>query len=105
MVGGRHLPCNITCHGKVCDVLKGPLSQRGWMLQEHALSRRALFFTEKQTYWECGEGVMCQSMTRMKNQLAMFLGDPNFPNLISKDSQGEKIQRYQKLHVFTRTCR
>ncbi|VBB79519.1 Putative protein of unknown function [Podospora comata] len=42
---------------------------------------------------------MCQSMTRMKNQLAMFLGDPNFPKLISKDSRGEKLQRYQKLHT------
>lgn len=30
----------------------------------------------------------------------MFLGDPNFPKLISKDSRGEKLQRYQKLHVF-----
>ena len=38
-------------------VLKGALN-RGWVLQEHALLN-AVFFTEKQMYWECGEGVRC----------------------------------------------
>ena len=47
-------------------VLDGPLSQRGWVLQEHALARRTIFFTEYQTYWECGHGVRCETMAKMK---------------------------------------
>lgn len=47
-------------------VLNGPLSQRGWAFQEHALARRTVFFAEGQTYWECGEGVRCETLTKMK---------------------------------------
>ncbi|KAK0666020.1 hypothetical protein QBC41DRAFT_399065 [Cercophora samala] len=79
------------------DVLKGPLNQRGWVLQEHALARRTIFFTENQTYFECGQGVMCQSMMRMKNNLAAFLGDPNFPNLISKVP---RARRYNVIKTY-----
>ena len=46
-------------------VLDGALSSRGWVMQEHALARRTIFFTENQTYWECGEGVRCETMTKM----------------------------------------
>lgn len=46
-------------------VLDGPLSLRGWVLQEHALARRTIFFTEHQTYWECGHGVRCETMAKM----------------------------------------
>jgi len=47
-------------------VLEGALNQRGWVLQEHALARRTIFFTEHQTYWECGDGVRCETMTKMR---------------------------------------
>lgn len=47
-------------------VLQGALNKRGWVLQEHALARRTIFFTEHQTYWECGCGVRCETMTHMK---------------------------------------
>lgn len=47
------------------DVLEAPLSKRGWVLQERALARRTIFFTNRQTYWECGEGVRCETMTKM----------------------------------------
>ena len=46
-------------------VLEGALNRRGWVLQEHALARRTIFFTEHQTYWECGDGVRCETMTKM----------------------------------------
>lgn len=46
-------------------VLNGPLNQRGWALQEHALARRTIFFTDHQTYFECGDGVRCKTMTKM----------------------------------------
>jgi hypothetical protein len=46
-------------------VLNGHLSKRGWVLQEHVLARRTIFFTEYQTYWECGDGVRCETLTKM----------------------------------------
>lgn len=46
-------------------VLNGALNRRGWVLQEHALARRTIFFTEYQTYFECGRGVRCETMTKM----------------------------------------
>lgn len=48
------------------DVLESQLNQRGWVLQERALARRTIYFTDKQTYWECGIGVRCETMTRMQ---------------------------------------
>lgn len=41
------------------------LNQRGWVLQERALARRTIYFTSKQTYFECGDGVRCETMTKM----------------------------------------
>jgi hypothetical protein len=48
------------------DVMKGVLNTRAWVLQERALSRRTIHFTERQTYWECGGGVRCETLTHMK---------------------------------------
>ncbi|KAM7185615.1 hypothetical protein V8F33_012293 [Rhypophila sp. PSN 637] len=79
-------------------VLDSGLSNRGWVLQEHALARRTIFFTDHQTYFECGEGVRCESGVRMWNSLSTLLGDPNFPEIIMTAAQGEKIQRYQDLY-------
>jgi hypothetical protein len=47
-------------------VINGSLNKRGWILQERALARRTVFFTKQQTYWECGRGVRCETMTYMK---------------------------------------
>jgi hypothetical protein len=46
-------------------VLNGDLNGRGWVLQERALARRTIYFTERQTYMECGRGVKCETMTKM----------------------------------------
>ncbi|PQE28270.1 tol protein [Rutstroemia sp. NJR-2017a WRK4] len=43
------------------DVEDGPLNQRGWVLQERALSCRTIHFTENQIYWECGQGICCET--------------------------------------------
>ena len=48
------------------DVDQADLNNRGWVLQERALSRRTIHFTERQCYWECGGGVRCETLTRMK---------------------------------------
>jgi hypothetical protein len=45
-------------------VLEGSLNKRGWVLQERALARRTIYFTNKQTYWECGSGVRCETLTK-----------------------------------------
>jgi hypothetical protein len=45
------------------DVEQGELNKRGWVLQERALSRRTIHFTATQTYWECGQGVWCETFT------------------------------------------
>ncbi|KAK1749700.1 HET-domain-containing protein [Echria macrotheca] len=82
-------------------VLESPLSKRGWVLQERALARRTIFFTDWQTYFECGDGVRCETMTKVDNKLASFLGDPNFPSKLSGrlagTDRGEKIRFYESL--------
>ncbi|KAF1924144.1 uncharacterized protein M421DRAFT_8979 [Didymella exigua CBS 183.55] len=79
-------------------VLDGDLSGRGWVLQEHALARRTLFFTEYQTYFECGGGVRCETSTRLENLVAALLGDAEFPDLLYRSSQGDRITRIQGLY-------
>ncbi|KIX04029.1 uncharacterized protein Z518_07582 [Rhinocladiella mackenziei CBS 650.93] len=79
-------------------VLEGNLNKRGGVLQEHALARRTIFFTEHQTYWECGEGVRCETMTRMHSNLDAFVGDPNFPQAIMSVASPDMIVRYQTLY-------
>lgn len=46
-------------------VLNGALNKRAWVMQEHALARRTIFFTEYQAYWECGLGVRCETLSSM----------------------------------------
>jgi len=48
------------------DVDEGVLAQRAWVLQERALSRRTIHFTANQLYWECGDGVRCETLTHMR---------------------------------------
>jgi len=48
------------------DVDEGELSKRAWVLQERALSRRTIYFSRTQSYWECGKGVRCETLTKMK---------------------------------------
>ena len=48
------------------DVEKAQLNTRAWVMQERVLSRRTIHFSNNQTYWECGEGVYCENLTRLK---------------------------------------
>jgi hypothetical protein len=47
------------------EVIEGTMNKRGWVLQERALARRTIYFAEKQTYWECGQGIRCETLTKM----------------------------------------
>ncbi|KAH7093393.1 hypothetical protein FB567DRAFT_173596 [Paraphoma chrysanthemicola] len=109
----RHKASSVTLQGNdedsvfsVCEnidnfdkhILGGDLHQRGWVLQEHALARRTVFFDDYQTYWECGHGIRCETMTVLQNEAAKLLGDPEFPRLLEPVKQGEKITRLQNLY-------
>ena len=80
------------------DVLKGLLNQRGWVFQERALARRTIHFTNNQTYWECGEGIRCETLTKMRNTRVAFLSDPNFPRYGMHGSKGGDIVFYEDLY-------
>ncbi|OBR10482.1 TOL protein [Colletotrichum higginsianum IMI 349063] len=81
------------------DVVEGALSKRGWVLQERALARRTIYFTSRQVYWECGEGIRCETLTRMRNSQAAFLGDARFPNVATGSSKGGQIRLYESLYT------
>ncbi|KAF5869598.1 putative protein kinase domain-containing protein [Botrytis fragariae] len=78
------------------DVLHSPLARRGWVLQERALARRTIYFTDNQTYWECGEGIRCETLAKLKNDKIAFLGDPNFPGYTIRPSStvGDQIKLF-----------
>ena len=61
--GNIHFGKNINEFRELVD--KGSLNKRAWVLQERALSRRTIFFTAQQTYWECGRGVRCEDFTTL----------------------------------------
>jgi hypothetical protein len=45
---------------------KAKLNTRAWVMQEGVLARRTIHFGAYQTYWECGEGVYCENLSRLK---------------------------------------
>ncbi len=51
------------------DVLQSALNRRGWVLQERALARRTIFFTDNQMYWECGDGIRCETLAKLKKSV------------------------------------
>ncbi|EXK84511.1 serine/threonine protein kinase [Fusarium oxysporum f. sp. raphani 54005] len=80
-------------------ILEGALNRRGWVLQERALARRTVYFADAQTYFECGEGVRCETMTKMQNTMADLLGDARFPDKAMRtQSRGLKIRYFQALY-------
>jgi len=42
------------------------LNTRAWVMQEKLLSRRTIHFSANQAYFECGEGVYCEDLTRLE---------------------------------------
>ncbi|KAF4965292.1 hypothetical protein FSARC_6893 [Fusarium sarcochroum] len=80
------------------DVQNSILNTRGWVLQERALSRRTIHFTSTQVYWECGEGVVCETLAQLQNPQSQFLGDSQFPNYGLQHYKGERIRLVQYLY-------
>ncbi|CAM1505192.1 Fc.00g108290.m01.CDS01 [Cosmosporella sp. VM-42] len=80
-------------------VLDAALNRRGWVLQERALARRTIYFADAQTYFECGEGVRCETLVKMQNNMADFLGDARFPERAMRtNSRALKIRYFQDLY-------
>ncbi|GKU03647.1 tol protein [Fusarium langsethiae] len=40
---------------------QAPVNRRGWVLQEQLLSPRVLYLGNDQFYWECDEGLLCET--------------------------------------------
>ncbi|OTA87085.1 hypothetical protein M434DRAFT_375966 [Hypoxylon sp. CO27-5] len=80
------------------DVEQAVLNKRGWVLQERALSRRTIHFTSNQVYLECGDGVQCETLARLHNSKAEFLGDPNFPKSALQYFRDGRIVLFQTLY-------
>lgn len=47
------------------DVDASPLSRRAWAFMERCFSRRTIFFTSSQRYWQCGVATRCETLTRL----------------------------------------
>ncbi|KAK3347057.1 heterokaryon incompatibility protein-domain-containing protein [Lasiosphaeria hispida] len=75
---------NCTCDFER-DVDEGPLMRRAWVLQERVLSRRIIHFTAAHTYYECGDGVQCEQLTKLEPSFwkQYFILDPAFPSRLS----------------------
>ncbi|KAH6665936.1 hypothetical protein B0J14DRAFT_660071 [Halenospora varia] len=80
------------------DVEEGLLNRRGWVLQERALSPRTIHFTSNQAYWECGEGIRSETLSKLRNSKAAFLGDPQFPKSSLKYLKGGRIRLFEILY-------
>ncbi|KAL5399273.1 hypothetical protein PMIN03_012691 [Paraphaeosphaeria minitans] len=76
------------------DVGKSQLNTRAWVMQERVLARRTIHFSANQTYWECGEGVYCENLTRMQSSLRKkyLLLDSNFPKRLHKSGDQRTVE-------------
>ena len=50
------------------DSIEGPLSNRGWTLQERELSLRILYYTKDQVIWECRECTASEESPMLKQK-------------------------------------
>ncbi|KAK8123117.1 hypothetical protein PG984_011787 [Apiospora sp. TS-2023a] len=74
------------------------LNSRGWVFQERALSRRILHFTSVQMYWECGHGIRCETLARLRSPTAAFMSDSNFPEAAREYFKGGRILHFQYVY-------
>ncbi|KAH8590353.1 heterokaryon incompatibility protein-domain-containing protein [Bisporella sp. PMI_857] len=88
------------------DVDEGSLSGRAWVLQERMLSRRTIHFSENQTYWECGNGVICENFTQLTcpPERKQYVLDSNFPQQLKKSGYDSMADFFQFLFKRYTEC-
>ena len=88
------------------EVHRSPSFARGWTFQEAVLSRRCLFFTSTQAFFECTTGTWCE-MSDLKHKLTLTEPEisawrlraqvhesiPNFTQLISSGPETNRLER------------
>ncbi|UPX11427.1 uncharacterized protein EKO05_0002033 [Ascochyta rabiei] len=76
------------------DVGGAPLNQRAWVTQEMVLSRRTIYFSTKQMYWTCGEGLYCENLTKLKSppNNIYFTLDPAFPTRVRRTNAHDRVE-------------
>ncbi|RSL64921.1 hypothetical protein CEP53_003897 [Fusarium sp. AF-6] len=85
------------------DVDEAILNTRGWTLQERALARRTIHFTKNQTYFECSDGIQCESLTRLTNGRSSLLGDSDFPtSVVSRYKDGRVVLVQTLYHQYSK---
>jgi hypothetical protein len=107
-VSASRAACPLFANSFQDSVENGILNKRAWVLQERALSRRIIHFTEKQPFWECGGGMTCAALRSegyMKNGQKSFWSDPEFPMSLKGRGGTAKIQLFQLLFKkYSNSC-
>ncbi|KAK4116053.1 HET-domain-containing protein, partial [Canariomyces notabilis] len=100
-IGAQDTPSTPT--GCTCDFYKdvdeGALMKRAWVLQERVLSRRIIHFTAAHTYCECGDGVLCEQLTKLTPPYGKkyFILDPSFPSRLRESGYIRTVEFIQFL--------
>jgi hypothetical protein len=99
------------------DVEEGVLNKRVWNFRERVLARRTIHFTSTQAYMECGDGVQCETLTKLfmfvrnshpfcvdsmtkistSREKSAMLGDSDFPYSSLPLYRGGGIKLFQDL--------
>jgi Heterokaryon incompatibility protein (HET) len=66
-------------------MVRMPLWNRAWAVQERILPRRTIFFTTKEVFWECDNGLVCETF-------------PNVGHVLDSHGWGASSRRSMTLH-------
>lgn len=72
------------------DVENGRLNKRAWVLQERALSRRVLHFSSSHTYFECGQGIRCETGANIE-RVWDAVASSDFPRSESNETEMREL--------------
>ena len=83
------------------NVELAPLSHCAWALQERLLARRTIHFTARQAYFECSQGVRCETLTLLQsNKGPRLFSDPDFPRQLLFTPRATRVSTIQSLFAL-----